>query len=102
MIRHRRPVETCGGEYLDVPLFRGSSGRIEIRRHHADDLIQVGVHPHVLTEDVWIATERSFPESITDNDFAIEAWGIIFGVEAPPEPRLHAQQREVIRRDDQQ
>src|SRR4051812_18488446 len=102
MIRHGSAVETRGGENLNVSLLRGPSWRIKIRRHHADDLIKVGVHPHAPAQDVWIASEPTFPEPITDNDFPIEAGGVIFGIEGATQLRLDAKQGEIIRRDDQQ
>src|SRR5207248_10008630 len=101
MIGHRRAVKTCRGKYFDIPFFRYSARRVEARRHYADDLIQVGVHPHVFAEDVWIASKHAFPEPVADDDFRNYAWGVVLRIEGATQLRLHAQQREIIRRADE-
>ena len=52
---------------------RRSAWRAETRRHDADDVIQIGVEPDALSQDVRIAAEVTLPQAVADDHFPVIA-----------------------------
>ena len=102
MIRHRWPIKTRGRPDLDVPLFGCPSRRIETRRHDTDNLVKVGVHSHALAQDMQIAREVSLPHAVANNNLPRKPGCVVPGIKRAAQLRLDAQQRKIIRRDNEQ
>ena len=92
---HRRP-------HFGAAFFLRSPRRLKSGRHDADDAVRVGIELHDAAEDMRIAAERAPPEPVADDNLFIEARRRIRGIEGGAELRFHSEQREVVRRDDQQ
>src|SRR5215470_7702597 len=101
MISQRRSVKTRRGPDFNVPFFRSSSGRIKTRRHHADDPIQISIHPHAFIQNVSVTAEESLPETVANYNFRNKTGCVIIRIETSSEFRLDTQELEVIRRHEQ-
>ena len=102
VIEQGRAVEAGGGPDLDVPVPGRSPRGVEVRRHHADDVVQVRVELDTSAHDVRIAGEGPLPHAIADDDLRGESRPVIPGIEGAAQPRLHPDHMEVVRRHDQQ
>ena len=87
---------------LGSALFARVARRLKASRHHADDAIRIGIELHDPADDSGIGAEHSLPQAVADDRLLVEPGSRIARVERVAEPRSHAEQVEVVRRDDEQ
>ena len=73
------------------------AGKIETRRHNADDLRTLAFHPQGFPDDIRFSSETAEPQSMAQYNHAFLAFCFIGG-EASSHHRLNAQQRKQIGR----
>src|SRR5205814_7578057 len=74
------------------------AGKIETRRHNADDLRTPPLYPQAFPYDIRFSSETAEPQSMAQYNHAFLAFCFIGG-EASSHHRLNAQQRKQIGRD---
>ena len=65
-------------------------------RHYTDDLHGLTVELNLLSDDVWVASETTCPETIGEDDDVISAGLELFGFEYTTVRRGHTQHREEV------
>ena len=75
---------------------------MKIRRHDADDAVQVCVHSDALAENVWITSECSLPEPVADDDFLCKSRRMICRRKRAAQLRFYSDHRKIIRCHDQE
>src|SRR5439155_24812335 len=102
MVKQRWPIKTCRRPNFDVPLSQGSPRIVKIRRHDADDAVQVCVHSDALAENVWVTSECSLPEPVADDDFLCISRRMICRRKRAAQLGFYCDIREMIGRHDQE
>src|SRR5262245_10291903 len=71
-----------------------STGEPEMRRHHADDRIRMGVERQSLPDDAGVAAEAPLPQRMTENDHALGLRAVFLWSENAPQRWWDAKQWE--------
>ncbi len=79
-----------------------SSGTTPVNagRRHADDRVRQAAQRQAAADDARVGAELAPPHPIREHDDPLGAGSVVGRREQPSELRLHAEQREVVRRDD--
>ena len=89
--QHRHP---------DLRRVLGVEGKLEARRHDADDDDRIAVEQRRLADDRRVAPEGARPQRLGDHRRPLGAVRVVAGFERAAGDRRHAQQREDVGRDD--
>ena len=103
VLRVRRRQQHTGkaacSPYFRIPYFGCAALIVKIRRHDADDKVNVVVETQGSAEDVRVGAEVPLPKSVADHRFEVEARRWIVGMEGAAQFGLHVEQGKIIRRD---
>ena len=80
------------------PEFGFAARKMEIARHHADDLIRLVIQIHAPPDHAGVAAEYRLPQLVAQQQRSGRAFAVLRGGEQAAHSRLHAQQAETDRR----
>jgi hypothetical protein len=88
--------ETGSGPHIHF-VAEGLAWMFEAWRHHAHDGVKIAVSVDLPAKNVWIRTEKSSPQPVTDHNSFRKSLSLILRAKNASKLRVRAEQREIVR-----